>query len=163
MNEKQIWQFMQRALYSLKRQYGAAVTVITLDDAETNYQTGVKTITKTIHNVRRAVVLPEEIKRQVEQGIAHLSANKMFVSQAGFDLGQVTFIFDAKDLPVGFTWHLDDHILVDGDDFKVTVINEFEFDSGWIITGQRVNGDDFTGTIALSATTPLTINQGAST
>lgn len=162
MNDKHIWQFMRRALYSLKRQYGAAVTVVKLTDVTTDYKTGVKSVEKSIINVRRAVVLPEEIKRQVEQGIAHLSANKMFVSQAGFDTGQVTFIFDAKDLPVGFSWCLDDHILVDGEDFKVTAIDEFEFDSGWIIKAIRVNGADFTGDMSLDASTSLTISQEAS-
>lgn len=158
MNEKQIWQFMRRALYQLKRQYGASVTVVKLDDAQVNYATGVKVVNKTIHNVRRAIMLPEEIARNVEQGIAQLSANKMFVSQAGFDLGRATFIFDARDLPGGFKWGLDDHVLVSGESFKVSEIDEFEYDSGWVIKTHRVNGADLTGSITLTVSDTITLS-----
>ncbi len=158
MNERQIWQFMRQALYQLKRQYGATVTVIKLNDAQTNYQTGVKAIDKTIHNVRRAIMLPEEIARNVEQGISHLSANKMFVSQAGFDLGKATFIFDARDLPAGFKWGLDDHIIVAGESFKVSEIDEFEYDSGWVIKTHRVNGAALTGSITLTVSDTITLS-----
>lgn len=161
--ERQQWEFIRQALYSLKKDYGAEVTVIKLVDSQTDYKTGVKTITKSIHPIRRAIMLPEEIFRKVEQGIAHLSANKMFVSQGGYDVDNCTFIVDAKDMPEGYTWGLDDHIQVVAEVFKVIKISEFEYDSGWMITTRLVEGSDITGIIPVGAETTITLTDEADT
>jgi hypothetical protein len=161
MNERSIWQFMKRTLYALKRQYGAAVCVYKLRDADTDYRTGQKSIHRDIHKVRRAIMLPEEVSRQVEQGLAHLSTNKMFVSQAGFDLGKTTFIFDASDLPSGFTFELDDHILVEDEYHKVVEIDEFEYDSGWLVKTHRVEGADLSVVLEPHAESAMGISQVA--
>jgi DNA-binding beta-propeller fold protein YncE len=143
MNDSSNWKFIVRNLYSLKRQYGAKVTVCKVLDVETDYITGEKTISRELHEVQRAIMLPVEEKRKVEQGIAHLSSNKMFVSQAGFDDEQALFIFDAKDLPAGFQFNLDDFVIVEDEYFRVTEVDEYEYDSGWVIKTHRTKGADF--------------------
>jgi hypothetical protein len=143
MNDSSNWKFIVRNLYSLKRQYGAEVTVCKVLDVETDYITGEKTISRELHEVRRAIMLPVEEKRKVEQGIAHLSSNKMFASQAGFDDEQALFIFDTKDLPAGFQFNLDDFVIVEDEYFRVTEVDEYEYDSGWVIKTHRTKGADF--------------------
>ncbi|MHC4704974.1 MAG: hypothetical protein ACYTFQ_30865 [Planctomycetota bacterium] len=159
--ERQQWKFMRDCLYHLKRDYGAKVTVIKLVDSQTDYKTGDKTVTKSIHPIHRAIMLPEEILRKVEQGIAHLSANKMFVSQGGYDVDNCTFIIDAKDMPVGYTWGLDDYIQVVAELFKVIEISEFEYDSGWMIKTRLVEGSDITGIIPVGAENTITLTDEA--
>ena len=142
MNERSHSNFVRRNLYALKRQYGAQVAVHKILDTETDYTTGDKVVTKTIHSVRRAIMLPVEAERVVEQGIAHLSANKWFTSQAGFDLEKALFIFDAHDLPEDFHFNSNDFVVVDNQYYCVTEVDEYEYDSGWIIKTHLVKGAD---------------------
>ena len=93
---------IQRTLYSLKRQYGGTVSVYRPNDAETDVRTGRKTIDKDVFVVRRAVVLPVKVSREVIQSISQISANKAFVYGGNFDSGLRKFIIDARDLPKGF-------------------------------------------------------------
>ena len=159
MIDTSMWQFIRRSLYMLKRQYGAAVTVYKLLDAETDYGTGTKSVRRELYRVRRAIMLPEDEVRRVEQGIAHLSANKWFVSQAGFDQGKALFIFDASDLPSGFRFNLDDFVVVEGEYYRVTEVDEYEYDSGWIIKTTRVEGADLTVILDRSAETTMALTQ----
>ena len=142
MIDKSIWQFIRRSLYMLKRQYGAKVTVCKLLDSDTDYRTGQKSIQRELHPVQRAIMLPVEEIRNVEQGIAHLSANKFFVAQAGFEQSKALFIFDASDLPDGFRFNLDDYVIVEDDYYRVIEVDEYEYDSGWIIKTKLVEGSD---------------------
>ena len=143
MNDKSIWWFIRRNLYSLKHQYGASVTVHKTLDVDTDYTTGQKTISQESYEVKRAIMLPEEEGRKVQQGIAHLSTNKWFVSQAGFDQGKALFIFDAQDLPAGFQFDLDGFVIVEDEYYRVIEVDEYECDSGWIIKTKRVVGSNF--------------------
>ncbi len=159
MNDRSNWRFIRRCLYNLKRQYGAQVNVCKVLDVGTDYVTGKKTITRELHQVRRAVMLPEEEARKVQQGIAHLSASKWFVSQAGFDQVKAIFIFDAKDLPTGFQFDLDDFIVVEGEYYRVTEVDEYEFDSGWLIKTTLDKGADFQVVLEAMATSTMSLSQ----
>ena len=160
MNDKSVWWFLRRNLYDLKRQHGAFVVVYKLMDVETDYTTGKKTISRELHEVRRAIILPEEVFRQVEQGIAHLSSNKFFVSQAGSDQGQAVFIFDARDLPVGFRFDLDDFVIVGGEYYQVTEVDEYELDSGWLIKTKRTVGAGLRVILDVAAVNTIALSQG---
>jgi len=105
-------------------------------------------------------MLPEEEARKVQQGIAHLSASKWFVSQAGFDQVKTVFIFDAKDLPAGFQFDLDDFIVVEGEYYRVTEVDEYEFDSGWLIKTTLNVGADFRIVLEAVAESTLALSQG---
>jgi hypothetical protein len=142
MADRSNFRFVRQALYALKRQYGANVTVCKVLDTDTDYETGVKTVSRELYPVKRAIMLPVEAERKVEQGIAQLSANKSFVSQAGFDEGKALFIFDARDLPTGFKFNLDDYVIVSGEYYLVTEVDEFEVDAGWIIKTHLTEGAD---------------------
>lgn len=161
MNEKAIWRFLRKNLYDLKRQYGAEVTVCKVLSVETNHKTGEKTISRDLHKVKRAIMLPEETARRVEQGIALLSANKSFVSQAGFDQGRVPFIFDSRDLPTGFKFDLDDFVNVEGEFYRITEVEEYEFNTGWVVKTHRVLGGDFNVNLEDSSESTLELSQTA--
>ena len=143
MNEKGPWQFIRQNLYAMKRQQGIPVRVYKLHSVETDYQTGVKALQRTLHDIRRAIMLPK----------------KIFHKET--DLSKTVFVFDAEDLPDGFQFDLDDHVLVDGDYFKVTEIAVLNCDMGWVITTQCVKGADLAVILESDVETTLPISQEA--
>ena len=131
---------IQRTLYSLKRQYGGAVSVYRLNDAETDVRTGRKMIDKDVFVVQRAVVLPVKVSREVIQSISQISANKAFVYGGSFDSGLRKFIIDARDLPEGFVFSNDDWLVYNGRRYEVKAIWEFEFRAAWVVVGKELMG-----------------------
>jgi hypothetical protein len=134
--QRMIWQSM----YALKRQYGGRIDVYRLNDVETNLRTGEKTIDKDCFHLRRAVILPVRISRDVVQSISQISANKKFVYGANFDAGKRAFVIDSRDLPEGFQFKNDDWIVYRSRRYDLEAIQELEFSAGWIITGSEVMG-----------------------
>ena len=132
--------FIRRTLYSLKRQYGSRVDVYQLNSAETDYKTGVKTVSKTVYVVRKCIVLPVKIAREVVKTISQVSANKAFVYGGYYDAGTRQFIIDARDLPDSFTFTNDDWIVYDRRRYDIKSIEEFEQHTAWVLVCKEVLG-----------------------
>jgi hypothetical protein len=132
--------FIRRTLYSLKRQYGSRVDVYQLNDAETDYETGAKTVSKTVNIVRKCIVLPVKIAREVVQTISQISANKMFVLGGTYDAGTRMFILDTRDMPDDHEFTMDDWIIYNGRRYDLKSVEEFEQHSAWTIIGKEVKG-----------------------
>ena len=66
-------------------------------------------------------------------------------------------------LPTGFKFDLDDNIIVDGDYYKVIEIDEFEYDTGWLIKTHRVAGADPKVILDVSADNAVALLQSAET
>jgi len=138
--DRSLNRMIQQILYSLKRQYGGTVSVYRLNDAETDVRTGRKSINKDVFVVRRAVILPVTVSREVIQSISQISANKAFVYGASFDSGLRKFIIDARDLPEGFEFTNDYWLVYNGRRYEIKAIWEFEFRAAWIIVGKELMG-----------------------
>jgi hypothetical protein len=132
--------FIRRTLYNLKRQYGNRVDVYQLNDADTNYQTGEKSVDKTVNIVRKCIVLPVKIAREVVQTISHISANKMFVMGGSYDAGTRMFIIDTRDMPNNYEFTNDDWLIYGGRRYDIKSIEEFEYHTAWSIIGKEVRG-----------------------
>lgn len=132
--------FIRRTLYSLKRQYGSRVDVYQLNETETNYKTGDKTVDKTVYVVRKCIVLPVKIVREVVQSISQVSANKTFVYGGSYDAGTRQFIIDTNDLPASFTFTNDDWIVYNGRRYDIKSIEEFEQHTAWTLICKEVLG-----------------------
>jgi hypothetical protein len=139
-SERALTRVIRQTMYAMKRQYGGRIDVYRLNDIETNLRTGVKTIDKDCFPIRRAVILPVRISRDVVQSISQISANKKFVFGANFDAGKRTFVIDSRDLPEGFQFKNDDWIVYRSRRYDMEAIQELEFSAGWIITGAEVMG-----------------------
>jgi hypothetical protein len=128
-------------LYQLKHEYGAEVQIYKLTAASTDYETGVKTATKSVITVRHAVVMPATTMRKIFQGISYLSASKPFASQGGqgWDGTSRAFVFEGRDLP-GYEWEVEDWIVYNDRRYDVSQIEELDFNSGWMIIGKEVKG-----------------------
>jgi hypothetical protein len=132
--------FIRRTLYSLKRQYGSRVDVYQLNDTATNYQTGVKTVDKTVNIVRKCVVLPVKVAREVVQSISQISANKMFIMGGTYDAGTRLFIIDTRDMPDDYEFTNDDWIVYNGRRYDIKSFEEFEQHTAWSVMGKEVKG-----------------------
>ena len=132
---------LRQAIYELKHSYGDTVDVYKLDSASTDYKTGVKSATKSVITVRKAVVMPATTLRKFFQGISYLSASKPFASQGGqgWDGTSRAFIFEGRDLP-GYEWEIEDWIVYRNRRYDVSEIESLEFDTGWLIIGKEVKG-----------------------
>ncbi|KKL61127.1 hypothetical protein LCGC14_2198430 [marine sediment metagenome] len=140
MNNKNLNRFIRRTIYSLKRQYGNRVDVYKLLDTETNYQTGDKTVTKSVTIVRKCIVLPVKIAREVVQTITQISANKLFVYGGSYDAGTRMFIIDARDMADDYEFANDDWIIYNGRRYEIKNIEEFEQRAAWSIIGREIKG-----------------------
>jgi len=132
---------LKQTIYELKHSYGAQVQVYKLDSASTDYKTGVKTASKSVICVRKAVVMPASTLRKFTQGISYLSASKPFASQGGqgWDGTSRVFIFEGSDLP-GYEWEVEDWIVYRDRRYDVAEIETLEYDTGWMILGKEVKG-----------------------
>ena len=153
MQDKNPWGFIEKNLYALKRQYGTSVVVYKLSDVDTNYRTGQKTVVRSLHQVRRVIMLPEDILRKVGR-----TNNKTGESSAGIEEGDATFIFDPRDLPNDFQFELDDYVVVKDGFFKLVQIEEYGVALAWVLKTRRVNGSELNVTIEASASDSLALS-----
>lgn len=140
-SERALSRVVRQTIYALKRQYGGRIDIYRLNDAETDLRTGEKTIDKDVFPIRRAVILPNRISRDVVQSISQISANKKFVMGSSFDSGRRSFIIDCRDVPDSYHPKNDDWIVYRNRRYDIQDIEEFEFRSGWIIKAQEVFGN----------------------
>jgi hypothetical protein len=132
--------FIRRTLYSLKRQYGSRVDIYKLVGVNTDYETGVKTVVKTVEVVRKCIVLPVKIAREVSKTISQISSNKMFVYGGTYDAGTRMFIVDTRDMPKDFEFTNDDWIVYNSRRYDIKTIEEFEQRTAWTIVAKEVSG-----------------------
>lgn len=132
--------YIRKVFYTLKRQYGGRVHVYKLLNTNTDYKSGEKTFSRTMHTVHRCIVLPAKLQREAIQTISHISANKMFVVGGSYDAGTRLFVIDSRDMPAGYEFAQDDWLVYNNRRYEIKDITEFEQHSGWVITGREVRG-----------------------
>lgn len=131
---------MQMALYALKRQYGAPIVVYRLLTSEVDLETGEAEVETFSTRIKRAIVLPARLTREVVRNISIISADKQMVQGGGFDSAKKVFIIDRRDAR-SLVLSQDDWLVYGGRKFQFDKIEEMEFDSGWIITGKVLLGE----------------------
>jgi hypothetical protein len=134
-------QRIKAALYSLKQQYGGGpISIYTFSGTTTNVDTGVRTVNKSVTVVRRGIILPAKVAREVLQSISQISANKAFVYGGTFDSRMRTFIIERRDAP-GVELKDDDWLVLDGRKYEIKSIQEFEFDTAWVVVARQILGE----------------------
>jgi hypothetical protein len=124
----------------MKKDYGNPITVYQLGSVSTNHNTGVKTQTHNSTFVRRAVVLPVNLTRDVIQTISMISANKKVVQGGTFDPGVRRFIIDRTDVPSSYEIKHDDWLGFDGKRYNVKKVEEFEYKTAWLVHAKLIEG-----------------------
>jgi hypothetical protein len=133
-------QHIRRVLYALKRQYGGSIVVYQNGAVTTDTKTGEVARTKTATRIRRAIVLPVTISREVKQSISLISANKQMVTGGGFESGKRLFIIERRDCP-DLVLHKTDWLAYNGRKYAIENYEEYEFDAAYIITGKELPGE----------------------
>jgi hypothetical protein len=86
------------------------------------------------------------------QTISIISANKEFAYGGSYDADTRLFVIDARDLPRGYTFTLDDWLEYGEYRYSPKIIEELEQHNGWTITAKRVVGPTVTDAKVLSET-----------
>lgn len=129
-----------RTLYMLKRRYGGTINIYTLISSLTNQETGIVTLVKDLVQVRRAIVLPAKLQREIRKSISQISANKMFVTGGTYSAGRRIFIVDRTDVPT-LTLTENSYVVYRDRKYEIESYQEFEFESGWTIVGRELVGE----------------------
>jgi hypothetical protein len=131
---------IRQTLYVLKRAFGNMVTVYRFLESSTDYKTGVKTNLTESFIVRKCIILPVKITREVVQSVSAISANKSFVYGGSYDTDSRDFVIDARDLPAGYSIRQNDYIVYNDQRFELKNVVELEQKTGWLISGKAVIG-----------------------
>lgn len=155
---------IRQTIYNLKFRYGAPVTIYKVVDSNTDYKTGIKSISTTSRFVKRGIILPNITSREIFQGVSYLSASKSFASLGGqgWDESKRGFIFDGRDLQ-DYTWDLEDWIVYRDKRYDIESIEELEWNSGWLIIGKEVKGQPSGGSPNVEVESDLGLSQDEET
>ena len=154
---------IRQTIYDLKHRFGAEVTVYKVVDSTTNYKTGAKSIDTTSRAVRKAIVLPSTLSREIFQSVSYLSASKSFASLGGqgWDETSRGFIFDGRDLQ-DYDFELEDWIVYRGKRYDIQTIEALEWDTGWMIVAKEVKGQVSGGGPQVDVAQSLPVTQAVS-
>lgn len=134
-------QRIRQALYSLKREYGGAISIYRLNSSTTNAMTGERVDDIDVFPILRAPILPSKVLRMVPQGVIGGTAGNQFPSGGFYDTGTRDFIIDRRDVRTLTHITEDDWIVYNGKKYQITTIEEFEPDAGWIVSGKELVGE----------------------
>ena len=133
-------QRMRAVLYGLKRDYGGRIDVYKKGAVTSNARTGERTINKSVTLIDRAIILPADVARREVRGISLISANKNLVMGGGYDNSVRVFIVDRRDTP-DLSLSKDDWIVFENLKYEIHSFDDFEFDTGWVITAKALLGE----------------------
>jgi len=148
----------RQVLYSLKKQYGDTITVCQNITASTNYITGAKSYTCSRTKINKAILLPTNIGRKTDYKLPMMSANKMFIFGATFDVGSKIIVIDIRDVPTYFELSMDDWILIENERYEITGVEELEYHAGWVLGLKRIIGASADLEVALSTSDSMSIS-----
>ena len=152
---------IDQTLYMLKRQYGGTICIYQMGDATVDHLTGVKTIPRTTTIVKRAIVLPVKVAREVVKNISVISANKAFIVGGNFDTGTRMFIIEKTDAP-NLELGESDWIMYRNKRYEIKGFEEYEFDKAWVVVGKQLKGEIPSQIHLLAADNLIRLTQSAS-
>lgn len=136
---------IHNAMYTLKRLYGGPIAIYRRVGGSTNRETGIVAVEKEVYNVDRAIILPAKVSRHADQPLSVISANKSFVYGGTYDRNVRRIIVDRRDVPEldlqTFELTMDDWVVYDSKKYEVKQFEILDFDAGWAIIGEAVEGD----------------------
>jgi hypothetical protein len=131
---------IRQTLYMLKRQFGGTINIYTLVSSDTDPQTGDVVAVREVVNVDRAIILPARVTREVKKSISQISANKMFVVGGTYDAARRLFIVDRNDVS-DLDLTNNSYVVYRDRKYEIEQVQEFEFETAWIITGRELMGE----------------------
>lgn len=130
---------IDRMIYDLKQRYPREI-VFHRDTEVIDALLLKKATTKVTRRIPKAIVLPENSKRQFIARLATLVANREFSYGMWFDQGTRTFIVDADDLGPFAPIQKNDYIVFDGRRWDIQECWQIENSGAWSLIGRQVAG-----------------------
>ncbi len=148
---------IRRVLYSLKNEYGFAVTFYNISTETVDYKTGARENVTEHLNVRKAVVLPRKLTQKFEFDLAYIAAGKNMTYGGLYNTGTRKIIVDRRDVG-DFEIKVDGYFTWQGNRYQIAEVVDVEFDTGWLILGRVVDGAIRNKIVDLKAESPLTFS-----
>ena len=104
---------IRQIVYRLKRLHGEIVDLYTMTGTGVNHRTGLKTVTRTVTRIKRAVVLPVSVKED------RLGISGSFGYGGVFRTGDCIVLIDANDLSSTYTFGKNSYVVIDGKRYEV--------------------------------------------
>ena len=133
----QLTQMSPLILYCLKRDFGGPIDIYQLLSSEADVLTGKRVVKVRKYHIHRAVVLPERMSRS-EIMLRTSLHNKAF--QNLHDEGSREFIIERRDARALWLLTPDDWIVYNHRKYQISIVENFEVDSGWVVTGKEDMG-----------------------
>lgn len=137
-NPKVATRFITNMLYDLKRRYGGVVT-FHREVNNNDYRNGVNDLQILDWSFRKIIVLPRSLEQKFVYDLSYIATNKNFTMGAVFDTSAKRVILDARDKR-DYEPELRDYFVIDGKRYDITQIDAFEFNTGYVLTGQQTEG-----------------------
>lgn len=136
----QLTRMVEENLYVLKRLYGGRIVLCSLLDASTDHKTGVKTKDIETCHIKKAIVLPNKMTREVVESVARISMNKPLAYGGEFTIGDRGFIIQGSDAPKGWNLKQDDWIVYRGERYSIKMVIRTCGNTGWTVVARKHPG-----------------------
>lgn len=133
--------FIRRALYDLKKNYGAHIDMYTSAIASQDVTTGVKMVTNTKYTIRKAVVLPAGFDARFLFTRAYLqNVGKDFAYGGTINQDVRHVIIDGSDLPKGLIPGSDTYWIYEHNRYETSKVDSLERNLAHLIVMKRLTG-----------------------
>lgn len=139
MTEHNQKRFVKESIYHLKRSYGSKITIYHVTSVTDNPETGETVITKIAHIIRKAVVLPTELAKEMNIIGGYRRVSPDFPNTPTDIITRVILI-DNDDLPLGFEWNQEDYLVINKDRYEIDKMMELEDNYVTMITAKFLKG-----------------------
>lgn len=131
---------IRRAIYQLKYRYGYPVSFYKVVKNDFNPQTGDTPYTTNDLIVSRAIIMPSTVQRNFFFSISVIQANSRFIQGGDIQLSDRQIILDGNDVPKDWIINIDDYFIFEHQRYDIKVAECLEFQTGWVISGRKVQG-----------------------
>lgn len=133
--------FVRTALYALKRQYGAPVTLYKMDSKDFNPKTGQKVTVRSHLSINLAIILPDSLANKFAYEHSYLAANRKFTFGTQWNQRQRLVVIDGADLPNQYEIELEDCLVFNNDRYVIRKVDKFDSGFGFILTITRAENN----------------------
>lgn len=130
--------FVKNTLYDLKKQYGRPIALYKTTTTN-DLQTGKRTVTRIKYPIRKGILLPESYITTKIYSLSYIAANKNFTYGALFNRKVKIILIDQSDIR-GIRIEPEDYIVLDNRRYDIKNIEDLEFNTGYIIIGEQIEG-----------------------
>ena len=107
---------MLRSVRRVIRKYGTKVTWLMASGASTDLDTGEKIDLMTPKEIRKALILPEEVTEKFTYDLSYIAANKNFIEGGFYAQGRRTIGILKSNLS---SYTMDDRVIIDGATYRI--------------------------------------------